>query len=326
MSKCAVIGAGAWGTTLSVLLAEGGHKVTLWSYEADLVPEMKKYRENKKYLSGFPLPETIDIESSLENSLNGVQLIVLAVPTQHLRKQIQAIKIDPNILIVSASKGLEEKTLKRPTEIIGEYFKGEIAALSGPNLAREIAEGKPAAAVVAAKSQSTAEKAQKLLMLERFRIYTNTDVIGVELGGALKNIIALAAGCVDGLGLGNNAKSALLVRGLAEITRLGSALGARDKTFFGLSGMGDLITTCESTLSRNHRVGFELAKGKKLPEIVNSMKEVAEGVPTARAALELSKKKNIVMPITEQVNRVLFEGLDPYQALAGLMTRTPASE
>lgn len=320
MSKCAVIGAGAWGTTLSVLLAEGGHRVTLWSYEADLVPEMKKYRENKKYLSGFPLPETIEIESSLEKALNGVELVVLAVPTQHLRSRIQAAKIDPAALIISASKGLEEKTLKRPTEIIGEYFKGEIAALSGPNLAHEIAEGKPAAAVV------TAERARKFLMLERFRIYTNTDVVGVELGGALKNIIAIASGCADGLNLGNNAKSALLVRGLAEITRLGVALGAQASTFFGLSGMGDLITTCESVLSRNHRVGFEIAKGKKLADIINTMKDVAEGVPTARAALALSKKKKIVMPITEQVNRVLFEGLDPYQALAGLMTRTPASE
>ncbi|MFA4905215.1 MAG: NAD(P)H-dependent glycerol-3-phosphate dehydrogenase [Candidatus Margulisiibacteriota bacterium] len=320
MSKCAVIGAGAWGTTLSVLLAEGGHKVALWSYETDLVPEMKKYRENKKYLSGFPLPETIEIESSLERSLSGAELVVLAVPTQHLRSQLQAVKIDPAALIISASKGLEEKTLKRPTEIIGEYFKGEIAALSGPNLAREIAEGKPAAAVV------TAERAQKFLMRDRFRIYTNTDVIGVELGGALKNIIAIASGCADGLGLGNNAKSALLVRGLAEITRLGVALGARAETFFGLSGMGDLITTCESVLSRNHRVGFEIAKGKRPAEIMSSMKEVAEGVPTARAALELARKIKVIMPITEQVNRVLFEGLDPYQALAGLMTRTPASE
>lgn len=324
--KCAVIGAGAWGTTLSVLLAEGGHLVTLWSFEPDLVPEMKKYRENKKYLSGFPLPETIDIESSLERALNGAELVILAVPTQHLRNQIQSVKIDPAVLIISASKGLEEKTLKRSTEVISEYFKGEIAALSGPNLAREIAEGKPAAAAVAAKNQSTAEKAQKFLMRERFRIYTNTDVIGVELGGALKNIIAIAAGCADGLGLGNNAKSALLVRGLAEITRLGVALGAQASTFFGLSGMGDLITTCESVLSRNHRVGFEIAKGKKLPEIINAMKEVAEGVPTARAALELSRKKKIKLPITEQVNRVLFEGLDPYQALTELMTRTPASE
>lgn len=324
MSKCAVIGAGAWGTTLSVLLAEGGHEVSLWSFESDLVPEMIKYRENKKYLSGFPLPESIDIVDSKEKAWQGAELIILAVPTQHLRAQLKNLPADA--LVVSAGKGLEEKTLRRPSEIIAEFHKGELAALSGPNLAREIAAGKPAASVIAAPDRSTAEKAQKFLMRDRFRIYTNTDVIGVELGGALKNIIAIAAGCADGLGLGDNAKSALLIRGIAEITRLGGALGAKSQTFFGLSGMGDLITTCESELSRNHKVGYEIAQGRKLPEILGSMKEVAEGVPTSKAALELSRKKRVVMPITEQVNRVLFEGRDPYQAIEELMTRTPTSE
>lgn len=324
MSRCAVLGAGAWGTTLSILLAEGGHQVSLWSYEADLVPEMIKYRENRKYLSGFPLPESIDLVDSREVAWQGAELIILAVPTQYLRAQLKGLPADA--LVVSASKGLEEKTLRRPSEMIAEFHKNDLAVLSGPNLAKEIAGGKPAASVVAAPQLSTAEKAQKYLMRDRFRVYTNTDVIGVELGGALKNIIAIAAGCADGLGLGDNAKSALLIRGIAEITRLGVALGARAETFFGLSGMGDLITTCESELSRNHKVGYEIAKGRKLPEILGSMKEVAEGVPTSRAALELSRKKRVVMPITEQVNRVLFEGRDPYQAIEELMTRTPTSE
>lgn len=324
MSKCAVLGAGAWGTTLSILLAEGGHEVSLWSYEADLVPEMIKYRENRKYLTGFPLPESIDLVDSREVAWQGAELIILAVPTQYLRAQLKGLPADA--LVVSASKGLEERTLRRPSELIAEFHKGELAVLSGPNLAREIAAGKPAASVIAAKDRATAEKAQKYLMRDRFRVYTNGDVIGVELGGALKNIIAIAAGCADGLGLGDNAKSALLIRGIAEITRLGVALGAQAQTFFGLSGMGDLITTCESALSRNHMIGFELAKGKKLQEILSSMKDVAEGVPTARAALVLAEKKKVTMPITEQVNKVLFEGLNPYQAIEELMTRTPTSE
>jgi glycerol-3-phosphate dehydrogenase (NAD(P)+) len=331
MSKVAVLGAGAWGTTLSILLAENKHEVTLWSYESGIVPEMRELRENRKYLPGYQLLPIIKVTDKLTEAVNGCELMIFAIPTQFLRGIAQKVNshLDPQTLILSASKGLEESSLKRPTQILSEFLPpkaGEIAALSGPNLAREIAKGLIAATVVASPNDMVAQKIQAILSSERFRVYTNQDVVGVELGGALKNIVAIAAGAADGFELGDNAKSALLIRGIAEIIRVGVSLGARPVTFAGLSGMGDLITTCNSSLSRNHQVGFWLAKGKKLPEILSSMQDVAEGVPTCRAALKLAKRQKVDMPITSEVYQVLFEGKDPYQALISLMARTPTSE
>ncbi|MFA5113069.1 MAG: NAD(P)H-dependent glycerol-3-phosphate dehydrogenase [Candidatus Margulisiibacteriota bacterium] len=328
MSRVAVVGAGAWGTTLAILLAEKGAQVSLWAYEADLVPEVREFRENKRFLPGFPLPQTIAITNEV-NDLRAAELVFFVVPTQFLRQAARRFQgvFAPGAVIVAASKGIEGGTLKLPLQILAEELGvGNAAALSGPNLSHEIARGLPAAAVAASRDKATAQKVQAALMLDRFRVYTNDDPTGVQLGGALKNVIAIAAGVVDGLGLGDNAKSALLIRGIVEITRLGSALGAKPETFAGLSGMGDLITTCASRLSRNHTVGEQLAKGRKLKEILAGMKEVAEGVPTAVAARELGKKQGVSLPIADQVYQVLYEGKDPYRAISELMTRSATSE
>lgn len=333
-NKISIIGAGAWGTTLSILLAEKGYSVTLWIYENELIPEILELRENKKYLPGFQLPQSIEISSDIEKTTDSF-LYIFAVPTQFLRQVMRqfAPLIKKESLILCASKGIEEKTLALPTEIIQKEFTSQVAVLSGPNLSKEIASGLPAASVVACENLQTAKIIQEILSSERFRIYVNSDPMGVQLGGALKNIIAIAAGVVDELNLGDNAKAALLIRGIAEITRLGVALGAEAKTFAGLSGMGDLIATCSSKLSRNHFVGEQIAKGRKLEEILANMKDVArlpagmaEGVPTTKAAYALAKKHKIEMPITAEVYAVLFEGKDPYQAITSLMTRTAKNE
>jgi glycerol-3-phosphate dehydrogenase (NAD(P)+) len=328
MKQVAVLGAGAWGTTLSILLAEKGHKVTLWVYEKDLIAEIREFRENHRFLPGFPLPESIAItgESVLPA---GLDLAFFVAPTQFLRSvaKIFASSILPSTLVVSASKGIEEKSLKLPSEILSsELGANPIGVLSGPNLSQEIARGLPAAAVAAAQEEKSAKMIQEALMLERFRVYTNTDVLGVQLGGALKNVIAIAAGIVDGLNLGNNAKAGLMIRGLAEISRLGCAMGAKAETFTGLSGMGDLITTCSSPLSRNHQVGEKLAKGRKLNEILKEMRDVAEGIPTTAAALELGKKYRVDLPLAREVHNVMHSGKDPYRAITDLMTRLAKSE
>ncbi len=328
MKKVSVIGAGAWGTTLSILLAEKGHLVTLWSYEEELVEEMQELRENRVFLPGFQLPESIEIAAGTEKTGDS-EIFIFAVPTQFLRSIAARFKkiMSGQKIIVSASKGIEDKSLKLPLDILKEELRvTNLAVLSGPNLSAEIAGGMPAASVVASNDPQIARSVQDLLMLERFRIYVNPDPIGVQLGGALKNVIAIAAGVADGLELGNNAKAGLLIRGIAEITRLGASLGANPKTFAGLSGMGDLITTCSSKLSRNHRVGEELARGKKLPQILAGMKDIAEGIPTTKAALALGKKFHAQLPVTEEVYQVLYEGKDPFQSITDLMTREPTSE
>jgi len=325
MRKISVIGAGAWGTTLSILLAENGHQVSLWVYEKELIPEINKYRENKRYLPGFQLPDKIEITGEMEPA----EIFIFVIPTQHLRSIAKpfAAVIKSDVTVVSASKGIEEKTLKLPLNILKEELKNDnLCVLSGPNLSSEIARGLPAASVIASEKKAIAAAVQEALMLNRFRIYTNTDVIGVQLGGALKNIIAIAAGTADGLNVGDNAKAGLMIRGIAEITRLGVALGARPETFAGLSGMGDLIATCTSRLSRNHLVGEQIARGKKLSEILKEMKEVAEGVPTTIAARTLGNKLKVSLPITEEVYHVLYEGKDPYRAITDLMTRSATSE
>ncbi len=328
MSRTAVIGAGAWGTTLSILLAEKGHQVTLWAYEKELVPQMKEFRENKRFLPGFPLPDLVAVTFDIEEAQKA-EICFLAVPTQFLRSVARQLAkvIGPSAIVVSASKGIEEKTLKLPLEILAEELSNDkLCVLSGPNLSQEIAKGMPAASVAASKDKAAAKAVQECLMQGRFRVYTNTDTVGVQLGGSLKNVIAIAAGVADGLDLGNNAKAGLMIRGLAEITRLGVALGAKAETFAGLSGMGDLIATCSSKLSRNHFVGEQIAKGRKLSEILKEMKDVAEGVPTTAAARALGKKHGASMPIAEEVYRALYEGKDPYRAITDLMTRSATSE
>ena len=328
MSKLSIIGAGAWGTTISILAAENGHSPTIWSFEDDVAKSINELRENKKYLGGFQLPQNIDSTTDIKKASES-DIIILVTPSQHLRETLRkmAKHVKKDAVIVSAVKGLEIETQKRMSEVIKDELPCEnVAVISGPNISKEIAKGLPAATVSASKNIKTAQFVQKLLNSSRFRVYTNTDVAGVELGGTLKNVIAVAAGVADGMALGNNAKSALMVRGIAEISRLGIAMGGRADTFSGLSGIGDLITTCSSTLSRNHQVGVEISKGCKLNDILSKMNAVAEGVPTAKAAREMAKKLKIEMPITEEVYAVLYEGKDPFKAITQLMQRELKNE
>ncbi|MFC1571676.1 NAD(P)H-dependent glycerol-3-phosphate dehydrogenase [Candidatus Margulisiibacteriota bacterium] len=328
MSKISVIGAGAWGTTLSILLAEKGHTVNLWAFEKDVAQAIKETRENKTFLPGFQLPENIQPLTDI-HQLPLSEIYFFVVPSQFLRSVAKNARqtINPGSIVVSASKGIENKTLNLPLDILKQELKNKkFAVLSGPNLSAEIAKGYPAAAVTASDEIRTALLVQDALMLERFRVYTNADPLGVQLGGALKNIIAIAAGIADGLELGNNAKAGLMIRGIAEITRLGIAMGARTETFAGLAGMGDLITTCSSKLSRNHHVGEQIAKGQKLPEILKGTKEIAEGIPTTKAAHELGKKHQVSLPITNEVFQVLFKNKNPQQAILDLTTRSATSE
>lgn len=322
--KVAILGAGAWGTTLSIIFAEARHGVSLWVYESRLCGTIMETRENKSYLPGFQIPLSVDISSDIGEVARDAELVVFSAPSKYLRQVAGQAKkfISDKAIILSATKGLEEKTGKRMSEILcGIFPDNKIVVISGPNLSGEIAKGLPAATIVASTDMDAAKKIQAAVNLERFRIYVCNDVIGVELGGTLKNIIAIAAGIADGLGLGDNAKAALMVRGIVEISRLGVALGANAETFAGLSGIGDLITTCSSKLSRNHCVGESIAKGMKLSDILAGMKDVAEGVGTSKVAYELSKELNVEMPITQEVYKVLFEGKDPYQAIASLMMR-----
>ncbi|MBI5399884.1 NAD(P)-dependent glycerol-3-phosphate dehydrogenase [Candidatus Saganbacteria bacterium] len=324
----AVIGAGAWGTTLAILLAEKEKQINLWAYETDLARKMQAERENKIFLPGFPLSENITITSEAKQ-IAQAEIILFVVPSQFLRFVARIFKpiIGPNLPIICASKGVEQNSLLLPLQILEEELgPRNYAVLSGPNLSNEIARGLPAASVIAAKDLAQAKLLQANFMLERFRVYASTDPLGVQLGGALKNVVAIAAGIADGLGLGNNAKAALLIRGIAEIGRLGEAMGAQAKTFTGLSGMGDLIATCGSSLSRNHQVGEQIAKGKKLDDILRRMKAVAEGVTTARAAAALGRKFNVEMPVTNEVVEVLFHNKPPFKSISDLMTRLPARE
>ena len=326
--KAVIIGAGGWGTTLALLLAEKGHSVTIWAHETEVVNLINEFRENRQFLPGFQLPAIIEASTDL-TCLKSADLCVFVVPTQFLRSVAAKTKglIAPTAIVVSASKGIEEGTLKLPAEII-EQAAGlsQVCVLSGPNLSKEIAKGLPAAAVVAGSDKNKTLAVQQALISKRFRVYTNDDVIGAQLGGALKNVVAIAAGIADGLELGDNAKSAMLIRGIAEITRLGVAMGGSRETFAGLTGMGDLITTCSSRLSRNHSVGEKLAKGQDLKTIMGGMKEVAEGVPTVVAALELAKRYQVELPIAKQVNDVLYHGKSPYLAITELMTRAATAE
>ncbi len=323
MQKIAVIGTTSWGTTLSILLCGKGAKVILW---ARTQREANKIR--KKGLDRLPdviIPEEITITHKIDEALDGVSAVILAVPSESMRQNISRVAnyLTKSTIIISASKGLELGSNKRMSQVIAEEinqrFHVNICALSGPQLSQEIIHGRPAAAVVVSEDRSTASKAQRLLTCPNFCVYTHTDVIGVELGGSLKNILALGAGIADGIGYGDNAKAAFITRGLTEITALGMALGANPLTFSGLAGLGDVIATCASPLSRNHFVGVELAKGRSLEEILETMNQVAEGVNTTLAAHDLAQQLGLEMPITEKIYQVLYENSDPNQAAVELM-------
>ncbi len=325
MPKIAIIGTTTWGKTLGVVLAHKGLQVRLWARTEREATELRKAGPNSALLPGVTFPPQLSITSLLGEALAEVKAVILVVPSQTLRHNIRLVQsyLNGSMLVVSAAKGLEIGSGKRMSQVIAEEidprFWSNICVLSGPNLSREIIHGLPAATVVAAENEAVARVAQKLLTAPNFCVYTNTDVIGVELGGALKNIIALGAGMVDGLGYGDNAKAAFITRGLTEIAALGVALGANPLTFAGLAGVGDVIATCASPLSRNHYVGVELTKGRSLREITDSMASVAEGVSTTIAARNLAQQLGLGMPITEKIYQVLFEGADPRQAMVVLM-------
>ncbi len=331
MVSVGVIGSGAWGTTLAFLLAKKGLATTLWDHRPERAMDMQRQRENVVFLPGIRFPALLQVTSNIAEAVEGKEMLLLVTPSQLTRENARLIAphVGSDTLLVSASKGIEIGSLKRMTEVISEEIAGahsRIAALSGPNIAQEVAEGKPTAGVVAAYDEEIATRIRILLTTAWFRVYTASDLVGVELGGALKNIIAIGAGFSDGMGFGNNAKAAFMTRGLAEIARLGIAAGANPLTFTGLAGIGDLIATCASPLSRNQQLGRRLAAGEKLEDILASMHTVTEGVSTTRAALQLAARYNVEMPITEQLSLVLFEGLDPQKAVPELMMRDPKHE
>jgi len=323
----AIIGAGSWGTALSIVLGGAGHPVRLRARRQEVAEAISRTRHNPDYLPEFELPGSVSATADLAEAADGAHIILLAVPSDGMRATCEQLTphVRPGQGIISAAKGLEHGSGRRLSEVITEMLgrKGNpVAVLSGPNLAPEVAAGIATVSVVASVEEAFAREVQASFSTPRFRLYTNPDVLGVELGGALKNIIAIAAGACDGLGFGDNTKAALLTRGLAEITRLGLALGARAETFRGLSGVGDLVATCAGRKSRNHRVGYDLARGRRLPEVLADMAQVAEGVETTRAARRLAERVGVEMPITAAVHAVLFEGLSAEEAVTALMTRS----
>jgi glycerol-3-phosphate dehydrogenase (NAD(P)+) len=327
----AVIGAGGWGTALACLAGEKGTATRLWALEPEVAEEISTLRVNSRYCPGAVIPPSVRATSDLAEALQGVRLAIFVTPSRWLRAVAEEARdhLPARAWAVCATKGLEAGTGLRMSQVLAEVLGvgTPIGALSGPNLSREIVQGMPACAVVASRDAAVSRAAQDLLLSARFRVYTNSDIVGVELGGALKNIVALASGVSDGLGFGSNTKAALLTRGLAEIRRLGTDLGAKPETFAGLSGIGDLITTCSSTLSRNWQVGHRLAQGEVLANIEASMGgQVAEGVPTTHAACALAAERGVEMPIAEAVRDVLSGHVPPREAVARLMGREGKTE
>ncbi|MCM3692855.1 NAD(P)H-dependent glycerol-3-phosphate dehydrogenase [Neobacillus niacini] len=328
----AVIGAGSWGTALAMVLADNGHEVRLWSHNESQVNEINQYHMNKKYLPDIQLPELIVGYASLSDTLAGIKTVILAVPTKAIREVLGKVRTVQNspLTIAHVSKGIEPDTLLRISELIKEEMPTEllkaVVVLSGPSHAEEVSRRHPTTVTVSSEDMSAAEEIQDLFINHNFRVYTNPDVIGVEIGGALKNIIALAAGITDGLGYGDNAKAALITRGLAEIARLGTKMGANPLTFSGLAGIGDLIVTCTSVHSRNWRAGNLLGKGNNLEEVLDNMGMVVEGVRTTKAAYQLAEKYNVSMPITCALYDVLFNGKNAKDAVDVLMARGKTHE
>jgi len=325
--KIGILGAGGWGTALSILLSSNGHKVTLWEFQPNVAHVLATKRVNEPLLPGVRIPDEVEITSELEQVVENAEIIVIAVPSHVVRsltERMRSFSLQDK-LVVSVAKGLENETLKRLSEVILENLpqlnSAQIVILSGPSHAEEVSRGVPTTVVAASESLESAKKIQRIFTTSTFRVYTNIDVIGVELGGSLKNIIAIAAGISDGVGYGDNTKAALMTRGLVEITRLGVAMGANPMTFAGLSGMGDLIVTCMSRYSRNRYVGEQIGRGRKLSEVLSEMVMVAEGVRTTKSAMALAEKYHVEMPITQQVYEVLFGNKDPQVAMSELMSR-----
>ena len=322
----AVVGAGAWGTAFASMLAGRHESVALWAYETEVCSDLRDRRENRAFLPGIALPPGIRPTNDLAAAVSGKTVVVFAVPSHHLREIAvrAAAHLSPEACLVSLAKGVENGTLMRMTEVLAEAapkLAPRVAALSGPTFAREVAEGKPTGATVAARDLSVARRLQQALSGSRFRLYADDDVTGVEIGGALKNVMAIAAGMADGLGFGHNARALLISRGLAEISRLGVRLGAHPQTFSGLAGMGDLVLTCTGDLSRNRTVGMRAGRGERVGEILAGMTTVAEGVRTAVSAVELSRRTGVPMPISEQVHGILHEGKDVREAVNDLFSR-----
>ncbi len=346
----AVLGAGSWGSVLAIYAARRGHRVHLWEFDPERAAELARTRINAPFVPDHPLPPGVSVTADLAAALDQAELALVVVPSHAMasvagqigvilgaagagegpvRGMADAGPVGHPLLWISATKGIEEGTGRTPSQVLMHHAglaSQEVAVLLGPSLAAEVADGKPAALLAAADTETVSGRVQETLSGPQLRIYTSSDRIGVEIGVSLKNVIAIAAGIVTGLDLGHNAMGALLTRGLAEISRLGMRMGARRETFLGLGGIGDLVTTCASPLSRNHQVGLALAKGERLPHILDRMVMVAEGVRTTRSALELARSLGIEMPITEQMHAVLFEEKDPRQALADLMNRPPREE
>jgi glycerol-3-phosphate dehydrogenase (NAD(P)+) len=335
MSRIAIIGAGAWGTAIAIVLGRGQrHEVKLWAYEKEVRDSIDSTRTNSVFLPGQTIPETVRSTGDFGDALSEADIVVTAMPSQHCRRLFQQMvpHLRPDALIVSATKGLEQTTLLRMSEVICQVaaegkIRCRVGAMSGPTFAAEVARGDPTAITIASQDADLAKTVQREFSDPAFRVYTNEDVVGVELGGSLKNIIAIAAGVCHGLNLGHNSVAALITRGLTEITRLAVACGGRAETLSGLAGLGDLVLTCTGDLSRNRSVGVELGRGRKLPEIIAGMHGmVAEGIFTTNAAVQLAKTRGVEIPITEQMHAVLNEGKSPRDAIQSLMTRTSKRE
>ncbi len=319
-----IIGAGSWGIALAVLLEKNGHKVTVWSALPEEIDMLNAEREHKSKLPGVKLKEDISFSKDIESTINDNELLVLAVPSPFIRKTCKSMKpyVKEGQIIVSVAKGIEDDTLMTLSEVIEQEIpQAEVTVMCGPSHAEEVGRGIPTTIVVGAHKRKAAETVQNAFMNENFRVYTSPDMLGMEIGSALKNVVALAAGTADGLGYGDNTKAALITRGIAEITRLGTAMGGKAETFAGLTGIGDLIVTCASMHSRNRRAGILIGQGKSMDEAMAEVKMVVEGVYSAKAALKLAKKYNVELPIIEQVNLVLFEGKNPAEAVRDLMIR-----
>ncbi len=326
--KISVIGSGGWGTAIAVLLSKNGHNVTLWSYLKEESSDLAKYRENKPFLPGIKLPDSISFTNDLKEAADA-EIIFMVTPSKAMKQTAENLApyVKDGTIIVSASKGLEESTQKRLSEVIKDKIPNAlVAVMSGPSHAEEVGLGLPTTNVVVAENLEIAQLLQDILMNDSFRVYTGTDMVGVEFGGALKNVIALAAGISDGLGFGDNTKAALMTRGMQEISRLGVALGAKAETFFGLSGIGDLIVTCTSMHSRNRRAGILIGKGYSAEDAIKEVKMVVEGFYTTKSAYLLAKRAGVEMPIVEEAHKILFEGKPARDAVLNLMLRDKKHE
>ncbi len=330
--KVAIIGAGSWGTALAISLASEGHDVTLWARRAEAADAISRTRHNPSYLPDAVIPDSVNVTADLDEAVRGADFWVFATPSHALRRAAErvSVHIHPELIIVSVSKGIENETLFTSTKVLADVLKdlprSQIGVLYGPSHAEEVAAGVPTTVVAAANSPRIAQAIQDLFMTSRLRVYANNDVIGVEIAGSVKNVMAIAAGIAEGVGYGDNAKAALITRGIAEIRRLGVAVGANPTTFSGLAGIGDLVVTCMSKHSRNRFLGEQIGRGRTLDEVLDEMQMVAEGVRTTQSVHELARRHGIEMPITEAVYRILFEGKKPSDAVNDLMTRSAKNE